>query len=254
VTDEKEREAAVESQTARINGGDMSDVRMLDVYLPGFTGFSAPGWAALVSGPRRSAAQRYALSEPKENPSRLDAEEFAEILENVADRQKQYSVLAGGFYTVFAIKLALKVGFPHGLLFKELQLAADHGLETDRILATLPVPSAGKLFELSEAGDHDALDDVMGNDFPPYLGCMPDPEEDCRSLLAFLPIEDWDARALGTLLRAFVGPRVEEVALRKVAGNLAETAFSVSIDRARFADMARSRRREKVPSARSHRI
>jgi hypothetical protein len=35
VTNEKARDAALKSQTARINGGDMSDVRMLDVYLPG---------------------------------------------------------------------------------------------------------------------------------------------------------------------------------------------------------------------------
>jgi hypothetical protein len=114
----------------------MTDDRLLDVYLPGFSGFSAPEWEALLSAPLRRAAQNHSLLEPPWALP-LDTEDFADLLDGARDRRAQCSALAHEFYKAFGIQLALKVGFAHRLRFKEVHFAGDHGFEANRIVATL---------------------------------------------------------------------------------------------------------------------
>lgn len=223
----------------------MKNDKLLEVHLPGFSGFEAPEWEGILDTPLRRAAQNYALTEPVAAWA-LDEEDFTGLLEAHRDRRAQCAAIARHFGSIFAGKLAQRVEFAHGLLFKEVQFAQERGFETDRIVATMPLSSAIKIFEMSEAKHHRPLNDVMPSDFAPYLGCMAHPEGDPHPLLAFLSIEDWDGTALGTLLEAFVGHQVEKKALRKIESEHAHSAFTAAVDWPRVREAVQRCRREKA--------
>ncbi|UVO30322.1 hypothetical protein [Bradyrhizobium arachidis] len=223
----------------------MKNDKLLVVHLPGFSGFSAPEWETVIETPLRRAAQNYALTEPAAAWA-LDEEDFTGLLEAHRDRRAQCAAIAGHFCSILAGKLAQKVGFAHGLLFKEVQFAQERGFETDRIVATMPLSSAIKIFQMSEAKHHRPLNDVMPSDFAPYLGCMAHPEGDPHPLLAFLSIEDWDGMALGTLLEAFAGHRVEKKALRTIESEHAHSAFTGAVDWPRVREAVQTRRYEQA--------
>lgn len=121
----------------------MTEPMILEAFMPDFSGFSSPDWAALLSGPRERAAASYEkLHEGDNRP--LDRDDYLKIIDEVGDRARQCAEIAKSFCDIFGIHLALKLGIPHGLRFSR------YDAESDRIVALVPLFTVRNILDRCE--------------------------------------------------------------------------------------------------------
>jgi hypothetical protein len=141
--------------------------------------------------------------------------------------------------------MAMIVNKDNVLRFQKFRPKTD--LADDLILATLPLSSARKILELSEAERHSSLEGIMPPDFGPLQWRLPDRGEDSSKLI-FRSLQRWDRTELCALLAAFADPLIERIALGEIAVDHARLAFADSVDWKRFDKNVEARGREKVAS------
>lgn len=220
----------------------MTEPMILEAFMPDFSGFSSPDWAALLSGPRERAAASYEkLHEGDNRP--LDRDDYLKIIDEVGGRARQCAEIAKSFCDIFGIHLALKLGIPHGLRFSR------YDAESDRIVALVPLFTVRNTLDRCEEKRHRSLDGIVPTEFEPLWQLAP--ESGGLSEAASRCLARLDRAALSTVLRAFANPGVEEKAIAGIAAGRAELAFSNSIDWEKFRAVAAQRRREKYPRGRS---
>ncbi|UFW42303.1 hypothetical protein [Bradyrhizobium sp. WSM471] len=213
---------------------------MLEVYLPEFSGFSSPKWAALLAEPRIRAAEIFSLQHQPEGE--LDFGEYLDLLDEVLDFEKQCSEVARSVCLTFAIHLATRVGFPHGLQFERYDAAAD------RIVAKIRLTAVRRLLDLCSQRRHRPLEGIVPGDFEPLWEADWDSAER-RSEATARCLRALDPPTVGKLLRAFVNPRIEKKALLEIEQREAASAFSDAIDWIELrAALARRRRRKAEPN------
>ncbi len=108
----------------------MLQEKMLEGYVPDFSGLNSPAWAPLLSGPRERAAKANAFFQMHDE---FDSDDFLKFFAASSDPAKQRAGLAKAYFEVFAVQLALKLGIPHGTRFGRYDQASD------RIVALVPL-------------------------------------------------------------------------------------------------------------------
>ncbi|MFC7700410.1 hypothetical protein ACFQX9_27390 [Bradyrhizobium sp. GCM10028915] len=189
----------------------------LKVYVPGFSGFAAPEWSSLLLQPRIRAARQYAEIRP-EGPW-LDENDYMQLFEELGDHSAQRSEIARVYVDMFAIKLAQKLGIPHGLCFVQYEC------EADRIVASMPLGSVRWILEYratTRGGTPEGLSpkeqEALISHFPGEV-----PTEAAAAALRRL-----DPSVLGKLLGEFLD--IAAAAPRLIARRRAGLAFADSID------------------------
>jgi hypothetical protein len=210
---------------------------MLEGYLPEFSGLQSEAWAPLLYGPVQRAAEGYASSQ--ESDRKLNHVDFLAAFAEAGDFARQCSTIARSYCEIFAIHLAIKLGIPHGVRFERY----DEG--SDRIVVTVPLPAV--LFILNQCDEkrHRSLEGMNLSDFEPFrefalkLGNGTVAMPAGKRLL--------EPSVVSTLLRAFSNPSIEKPAIRAIARDQANLAFSKSMDWDKLRAALARRRREKYP-------
>ena len=210
---------------------------MLEGYLPEFSGLQSEAWAPLLYGPVQRAAEGYASSQ--ESDRKLNHVDFLAAFAEAGDFARQSSTIARSYCEIFAIHLAIKLGIPHGVRFERY----DEG--SDRIVVTVPLPAV--LFILNQCDEkrHRSLEGMNLSDFEPFrefalkLGNGTVAMPAGKRLL--------EPSVVSTLLRAFSNPSIEKPAIRAIARDQANLAFSKSMDWDKLRAALARRRREKYP-------
>jgi len=212
-------------------------ITMLEGYLPEFSGLQSEAWAPLLYGPVQRAAEGYASSQ--ESDRKLNHVDFLAAFAEAGDFARQSSTIARSYCEIFAIHLAIKLGIPHGVRFERY----DEG--SDRIVVTVPLPAV--LFILNQCDEkrHRSLEGMNLSDFEPFrefalkLGNGTVAMPAGKRLL--------EPSVVSTLLRAFSNPSIEKPAIRAIARDQANLAFSKSMDWDKLRAALARRRREKYP-------
>jgi hypothetical protein len=214
----------------------MPQEKMLEAYVPDFSGFSSPAWAPLLSGPRERAADARAFLQM--NIDEFDRDDFLQFFSQAADGAKQRTALAKSFCDIFAVHLALKLGIPHGARFARY----DHAF--DRVVALVPLGAVRWLLDRCTEKRHRPLDGLKPGEFE-ALWAYDWEAGDHQSEAVSRALEMMDAVAVGKLLRAFGNPGIEKKAIRAIAVGAAAQAFADSIDPDKYRAARERRRREK---------
>lgn len=210
--------------------------KMLEAYVPDFSGLSSPAWAPLLSAPRERAADDRVFFQMYEE---FDRDDFLKIFAESADFGKQCTALAKSFCDAFAIHLALKLGIPHGVRFARYDHAAD------RIVASAPLGTVRWLLDRCGERRHRPLDGLKPRDFEALWDF--DPEVGApQSEAVNRALEMMDGAAVGKLLRAFGNPGIEKKAIKEIARDRAAQAFADSIDPDKYRAAKERRRHEKL--------
>ena len=212
------------------------EVKMLEAYVPDFSGLSSPAWAPLLSGPRERVAENSAFFQMYDE---FDRDDFLKIFAQSADYERQCTALAKSFWDIFAIHLALKLGIPHGVRFARY----DHA--SDRVVASAPLGTVRWLLDRCSERRHRPLDGLKPRDFEALWDF--DWEAGAHQNGAVSrALEKMDAVAVGKLLRAFGNPRIEKKAIKEITGDGAVQAFVGSIDPDKYRAAKERRRHEKL--------
>jgi hypothetical protein len=189
----------------------------LEVFVPGFTGFASPEWAALLSQPRLRAARQY--SEIRPEGSWLDENDYMQLFEELGDHMAQRSEIARVYVDMFAIKLAQKLGIPHGLCFVRYEC------EADRIVASMPLGSVRWILGYRATTRGGTPEHLSPKDQEALISHVPGevPTEAAADALRRL-----DPSVLGKLLGEFLD--IAAAAPRLIARRRAGLAFADSID------------------------
>jgi hypothetical protein len=208
---------------------------MLEGYVPEFSGFESEAWVPLLYGPVQRASEDYASSQGDDR--KLDHVDFLAAFAEAGDFARQCSAIARSYSDIFAIHLAMKLGIPHGIRFERYDAGSD------RIAVTVPLPAI--LFILNQCEDkrHRSLEGMKLSDFEPFrelalrLGSGTVAIPAGKRLL--------EPSVVTTLLRAFSNPSIEKTAIRAIARDRANFAFSESMDWDKWRAALARRRREK---------
>jgi hypothetical protein len=219
------------------NGETNVNTTMLKAYVPEFSGLLSEGWEPLLYGPAKRAAKDYASSQDSDR--KLDRVDFLDAFAEAGDFPRQCSTLARSYCDIFAIHLAIKLGIPHGIRFERY----DEG--SDRIVVTVPVPAVLFILNQCEEKRHRSLEGMNLSDFEPFRefafklrnGTVAIPEGKRRL----------EPSVVTTLLRVFSSPSIEKTAIRAIARDKANLAFSESMDWDKWRAAVARRRREKYP-------
>lgn len=210
--------------------------KMLEAYVPDFSGLSSPAWAQLLSAPRERIAEARAFLQMNDE---FDRDDFLKFFAESADRGKQCTALAKSFCDIFAIHLALKLGIPHGVRFARYDHAAD------RIVASAPLGTVRWLLDRCGERRHRSLDGLKPGDFEALWDFDPEvgaPQNEAVNQA----LDMMDPVAVGKLLRAFGNPGIEKKAIKEIAGDKAVQAFVDSIDPEKYRAAKERRRHEKL--------
>lgn len=217
------------------------EMTILEGYLPDFSGLATPTWVEFLVGQRERAAENYEFLQASDYT--LDRNDYLEIFLEAADYPEQTSNLAKSICDIFAVRLALKLGFPLGIRFER------YDYRLDRIVVAVPVTTVRNIMDRCGARRHRRIDGIDPNEFEPLWIDLAEARLDasevaarCKRLL--------DENALGTLLSAFNDPRFEKIAMRQIVAEQRLRAFTDTIDVDRFRAATARRRREKYTSAR----
>jgi hypothetical protein len=215
---------------------------MLEGYLPEFSGLLPEAWALLLYGPAQRAAGDYAASQ--ESDRKLDRVDFLAAFAEAGDFARQCSTIARSYTDIFAIHLAIKLGIPHGVRFER------YNEGSDRIVVLVPLPTVMWILNHCEEKRYRSLEELNLSDFEPFrefaLKCANRPNDAMAGRPRLL-----DPSVVSTLLRAFSNPSIEKTAIRAIARDQANLAFSKSMDWDKLRAALARRRREKYsrPSA-----
>jgi hypothetical protein len=234
----KSTERAGSDRHQREEEKDMTQqMTMLEGYVPEFSGLQSEVWEPLLFGPVQRAAKDYASSQDSDR--KLDRVDFLDAFAEAGDFPRQCSTLARSYCDIFAIHLAIKLGIPHGVRLERY----DEG--SDRIVVTVPLPAVLFILNQCEEKRHRSLEGINLSDFEPFrefalkLGNGTVAMPGGKRLL--------EPSVVTTLLRAFSNPSLEKTAIRAIARNRANLAFSESIDWDKWRAALARRRREKHP-------
>jgi hypothetical protein len=123
----------------------------IETFLPGFGGFHGARWENLFPFSREMCADRFAQEEEADG---LHVADFSEILRGTNNASRFFTSLAERFCRRFDAETSGWLGFELGLTFSDLDDRTGPGSTTDHILATMPVRSARRLFEVSAQEQH----------------------------------------------------------------------------------------------------
>jgi hypothetical protein len=210
---------------------------VLEGYLPEFSGLQSEAWAPLLYGPAQRAAEDYASSQQSDR--KLEHVDFLAAFAEAGDFTRQCSTIARSYCDTFAIHLAIKLGIPHGVRFERY----DEG--SDRIVVTVPLPAV--LFILNQCDEkrHRSLEGMNLSDFEPFREFALKLGKGTVAILRGKRL--LDPSVVSTLLRAFSNPSIEKTAIRAIARDRANLAFSESMDWDKWRAALARRRREKYP-------
>jgi hypothetical protein len=213
----------------------LSVIPTFAAFLPEFSGFASSGWAALISGPRRRAAESRELTEMNDHV--LDASDFLGIFDETADEVQQRSEIAKSFFEIFRIHL---MSAHHGI-GNDLEF---HGYdaEADRVVALVPLPTIMRIVEICARGRHGAVEGALPEDFAPLRSFIP--WDDRRAEQVVRHLRSLDRSALGELLRAVSTPGLERSAMTAI-GQLADDILERSVDWQKFWTAVEKRYRTK---------
>jgi hypothetical protein len=213
------------------------ETMMLEGCLPEFSGLLSEAWAPLLHGPAQRAAEDYAASQ--ESDRKLDRVDFLAAFAEAGDFARQCSTIARSYTDIFGIHLAIKLGIPHGVRFERY----DQG--SGRIMVLVPLPTVMWILNHCEEKRHRSLEGLNLSDFEPFrefaLKCAKLPND----AMAGRPL--LDPSVVSTLLRAFSNPSIEKTAIRAIARDQANLAFSKAMDWDKLRAALARRRREKYP-------
>lgn len=213
----------------------MTNLPMLEAYVPDFSGLSSPAWAPLLSGARERAAEASAFLQMHDE---FDRDDFLRFFAASADPAKQRTALAKSFCDDFAIHLALKLGIPHGVRFDRY----DHAF--DRVVALVPLGTVRWILDRCAERRHRPLDGLKPIEFE-ALWDYDWAAGEHQSEAVKRALDMMDSVAAGKLLRAFASPGIENKAIRAITADKAAQAFADSIDPIKYRAAKERRRREK---------
>jgi hypothetical protein len=200
----------------------MKDEPMFAAFLPEFSGFASPGWEAMISGPRRRAAEDRSLFEM--NDRVLDADDYLKIFEKTGNEARQRSTIAMSFFEIFSIDLTATYGIGHHLQFKE------YDVEADRIVALVPSSIVFCIVTLLARSEPLSINRVLlPDDFAFLRDRIPErdtPEDEA----AIRRLQKLDRSSFGELLRAISKPGLERSAMAAIGHQMADDAFQWSGD------------------------
>lgn len=221
----------------------MTKKTKLETFLPAFGGFYGTPWEDLLSDAQKTYAELHTESEREQGG--LEVEDFVEIFSEVSSVSRLCGNIARSFCEGFDEEMSNDLGFRLGLKFSELESPSEYNFTTNRIVATMPLRSAKKLFELSMSERHERLIETIADRFTPHPGFMPCYSEDIGDWIA-KPVAEWDRNELCVLLDAFVGTDIDEDLYSAIAEGGACGEFESSVDWKRFEKKVAARRREKT--------
>ncbi|ACE99589.1 hypothetical protein IP86_17105 [Rhodopseudomonas sp. AAP120] len=221
----------------------MTKKTTLDTFLPAFGGFYQTEWEELLSSSEQLYATLLAASEIGD--AALDVDDFVEILSETTSVSRHCAGLAEAFCVGFEKDISKQLGFRLGLKFSKLKSPREYDFTTDRILATMPLRSARKLFELSMQERHERLIEAIEDWFTPYDGFLPYYSNVIDDWIG-KPIDRWDKIELCVLLDAFVDPEIDDRLFSDIAEGKACSAFEGAVNWKRFEQKVAARRREKA--------
>lgn len=179
----------------------------LSVNIP-FAGFYDSLWSHMLDDQANQFCEYEAEYREEENgippELRLDANEFAEILNDVTNYKAQQEHLARHYVDAFNEWAKDQIGFDPKLSFEEMTSPRYYNFETDRIFCTISQKVARGLFAISKKEKHERLAAAIKERHTSYDGFISFYSNDLASWLE-KPVTEWDANELGTLLRAICG-------------------------------------------------
>jgi hypothetical protein len=116
----------------------------LEAFLPSFGGFYQSHWEQLLSDAEELYTIMYAETERKEGG--LSRDDLVGIFSETSSASRLCTNLARSFCERFDEEMSERLGFRLGLKFVKLKSPSEYNFTTDRILATMPLRSAKKLF------------------------------------------------------------------------------------------------------------
>ncbi|WLA83205.1 hypothetical protein [Bradyrhizobium elkanii] len=217
--------------------------KRLETFLPSFGGFYQSHWEQLLSDAEELYTTMHAETERAQGG--LSRADIAGIFSETGNTSRLCTALARSFCEHFDEEMSERLGFRLGLKFVELKSPSEYNFTTDRIVATMPLRSAKKLFYASMSERHRRLNDEIVDWFTPYPGFVPYYSDYIGDWIA-KPIDKWDENELCVLLDAFVDTDIDEEIYHAVAEHDACSAFEESVDWKRFEEKAALLRRSKT--------
>ena len=217
--------------------------KKLETFLPAFGGFYQTHWEELLTDIEELYAGMHVEEERAEGG--LDQVEIAELLSETSSVSRLCTGIAKRFCEGFDGAMSERLGFRLGLKFSRLDSPSEYNVTTDRILATMPLRSAKKLFYASMSERHRRLNDEIVDWFTPYPGFVPYYSDYIGDWIA-KPIDKWDRNELCVLLGAVVDADIDRDLYHDIAEGGADEAFEDSVDWKRFEEKADALRREKT--------
>jgi hypothetical protein len=209
----------------------MNEKTELGTFLPWIAEFRGSHWEHLFQWSEWTQADRLAESEG------LAAADFDPILSEASSASLYFTSLARSLCRRFDEEISRYCGFEVGLRFSEFD-----GPE-DRILATMTVHGARKLFDFSAQRGHHALIAAIRDRFAPYDGLVPYPADAVDEWIA-QPIELWGRSELSDLLGVVAHAGIDEQLYACISdGNDVRRAFEGCVDWKRYAELVIDRRR-----------
>lgn len=215
----------------------LSVIPTFAAFLPEFSGFASAGWAALISGPRRRAAESRELIEM--NDGVLDPGDFLAIFDETADKVQQRSEIAKSFCEIFSIHLMASHGIGNDLEFHE------YDVEADRVVALVTLPTIMRIVEICAPGRHHGVQGPLPEDFAPLRSFVLWDDRGAEQVMRLL--RSLDRSALGELLRSVSTPGLEISAMTAI-GQLADDVLERSVDWQKFWTAVEKRYRTKPRS------
>lgn len=217
--------------------------KRLETFLPRFGGFYQSHWEQVLSDAEELYTTMHAETERAQGG--LSRDDIAGIFSETASASRLCTALARSFCERFEEEMSERLGFRIGLKFSALRSLEEYNFTTDRILATMPLRSAKKLFYASMSERHQRLNDEIIDWFTPYPGFVPY-YSDCIGDWIAKPVGKWDKNELCVLLDAFVDTDIDKEIYHAVADYDACRAFEESVDWKRFEENAAVLRRRKT--------
>ncbi|MBM7486119.1 MULTISPECIES: hypothetical protein [Bradyrhizobium] len=217
------------SRSIRKANGARGVTKRRQMFLPGFGGFHKTKWERLLD----KSQQLYARMDGADR----DGGDGLEMLSQFNDVSKHRASIARAWCVCFERKITESLGFAPRLKFERIE-PGDYIFTTDRIVATVPIGTAQRLFELSEQEDHRGLSNLLRNWFAP----MPHHSKLIRAWAGSQRLDRWDRNELCLLLDAFTDPDIDDEIYAEIGGGGAMTLFEYAVDRKKkVAKLARRR-------------
>ncbi|MDX3965535.1 MAG: hypothetical protein QHD01_02910 [Bradyrhizobium sp.] len=198
------------------------------MFLPAFGGFYGTHWEELLSLSEQLYAEMHAAE--LDGDDAPDEIELREMLSEFSDGSKHCTSIARSWCACFEEKMSKTLGFPLKLKFERLEMPLDYRLMTDRIVATVPMGTVKRLFDLSEKDRHRGLISNLSD----WLTPMPHYTDLVKVWTGGKPLQRWDKNELFVLFDAFTDPEIDDEIFAEIGDGVATTAFEDSVDWKKF--------------------